>query len=251
MSSKRKLDICFTPELMHLFDLANKKIVVIDVFRATSAICVFLNNGGTKVIPVSTIDEAIYFKQRLNKQLDNYIFAAERNGHIAPGFEFGNSPLSYDNKNLNNKSLIITTTNGTKAIEMSKNNNKGLILASFLNLTSVVNYLLNSDNSDILLVCSGWKGRECIEDILLAGLISQKLDDNYSFSITSDSVLISKLLYKDASQNLFNYILNSSYMKRLNLKEDIKYCLQQDTMQVVPIWHEDDINSQPYFSGLF
>ena len=134
---------------------------------------------------------------------------------------------------------------------MSKKNNKGLILASFLNLTSVVNYLLNSDNSDILLVCSGWKGRECIEDILLAGLISQKLDDNYSFSITSDTVLISKLLYKDASQNLFNYILNSSYMKRLNLKEDVKYCLQQDTMQVVPIWHEDDINSQSYFSGLF
>ena len=249
MLVKRKVDICFTPALMNLFDLSNKKIVIIDVFRATSAICVFLNNGGDKVIPVASIDEALEYKNRAPKSFNNYIVAAERNGKIAPGFDLGNSPLLYENKKFKDKSLVITTTNGTMAIEKAKPKNKGMILASFLNVSSVVSYILNSDDSDVLIVCSGWKGRMCIEDTILAGLISKKLCFDHVFETDSDSILIAQNLYEKASVNLFQFLSHSSYMKRLNLVEDVKYCLKKDIMKTIPIWREDRNSLKSYFTS--
>ena len=99
MNSKRNIDICLTPSMMNLFDLSAKKVVIIDVFRATSAMCVFLHNGGNKVIPVSTIEEAENYKNKFTGLINqNYLVAAERNGKIVPGFDLGNSPLLYHNK---------------------------------------------------------------------------------------------------------------------------------------------------------
>ena len=131
MKNKRKIDICLTPSLLNLFDLSNKQVVIIDVFRATSAMCVFLNNGGDKVIPVATVDEAKNYKKNNDNNISDYLVAAERNGSIVPGFDLGNSPLLYDGKNFNGCSLVITTTNGTLAINKVNTGNAKMLLASF------------------------------------------------------------------------------------------------------------------------
>ncbi len=249
MKNKRKIDICLTPSMIDLFDLSNKQIVIIDVFRATSAMCVFLNNGGKDVIPVATVEEAELYKQKMNNiSSDKYLVAAERNGVIVPGFDFGNSPLLYDGVNFDNVSLVITTTNGTIAIEKSKKAGKEMLLASFLNASALVEHILNEHKGDLLIVCSGWKGRFCVEDVLLAGFLSKKLLINNEFHSVSDSVLMAKHMYQLAKSNMFDFLLNSSYSKRMNLDQDMKYCLQIDIMSIVPFWSSEDNFSNGRFS---
>mgnify|MGYP001189606330 CR=1 FL=1 len=240
MRKKNSIDVCLTPNLIDLFDVQNKVVVVIDVFRATSAICTALYSGVQEVIPVSTLDEA---KTYLNK--DNYLVAAERNGTIVPGFDLGNSPLDYlDKEKLKNYSLVITTTNGTTAIERSKNA-KALILASFLNIQSVVQFLVEH-KQDVLIICSGWKGRVCIEDMVLAGMITNLLL-KYSFFINQDSSSVVLNLYKLCKDDMYNFIMHSSYINRTNmhsndvkekLYHDIKYCLKINIINIVPIFNK-------------
>ena len=233
---KNKIDVCLTPAIVDLFDLSNKQVVIIDVFRATSAMCVFLNNGGERVIPVSNIEDAIKYKNDINPFCEKkYLVAAERNGAVVPGFDLGNSPLSYHNQDFRDVSLAITTTNGTLAINKAQMAGYGMLLASFLNVSSIVDYI-SSCNNDVLIVCSGWKGRLCMEDILLAGLLSEKILLNNQFYCNSDSVLLSKNMYNLAKSNLFQFLEDSAYRKRMNLDEDVKYCLQIDTMDLVPVW---------------
>ena len=248
--SKRNIDICLTPSMLDFFDLSQKKVVVIDVFRATSAICVFLNNGGNRVFTVSTVKDAV--KMKTTMDTEDFLFAAERNGSIVSGFDLGNSPLLYDRKKFDGISLAITTTNGTNAIEKSKNAGNGILLASFLNVSAVAEHIISKDKCDILIVCSGWRGRFCIEDSLLAGLLSKKLLKNDMFYSNSDSVFMSQNLYESAQNNLSDFLLNSSYRQRMNLEEDINYCLQVDIMNCVPIWSQLQLmKKNNLFSGFF
>ena len=250
MRNKQKIDICLSPSIIDLFDLSSKKVIIIDVFRATSAMCVFLNNGGNQVIPVSTLEEANKYKA-CNKINDyRYLVAAERNGAIVPGFDLGNSPLLYHDKNFNGHTLVITTTNGTLAIEKSKELASGMLLASFLNASAIVNYILSSIKEDVLIVCSGWKGQVCVEDLLLAGLLSKEILLDNRFYANSDSVLLANHMYDLAKSNLFEFLIDSAYRKRMNLDEDVKYCLQKDIMSIVPIWAQKNI--EPFSdSGYF
>ena len=250
MKDNRNIDICLTPSIVDLFDLSYKKVVVIDVFRATSAMCVFLNNGGDKVIPVATIEEAIQYKTKHNELHNHkYLVAAERNGVVVPGFDLGNSPLSYHDQQFNNVSLVITTTNGTLAINKAHTAGRGMLLASFLNINAVVSHIVSQEASDVLIVCSGWKGRTCIEDILLAGSLSQILLKNHGFQTDSDAVLLAKNMYNLAHQDLFSFLKNSSYRKRMNLDEDVKYCLQTNIMDIVPVWQKDTMDGGFFFSN--
>tara|TARA_B100001250_G_scaffold412101_1_gene442433 strand:- start:97 stop:864 length:768 start_codon:yes stop_codon:yes gene_type:complete len=239
MKNKRRIDICLTPSMLNLFDLSNKQVVIIDVFRATSAMCVFLNNGGNKVIPVATVDEAKNYKTNSDDNINKYLVAAERNGAIVPGFDLGNSPLLYDDKNFNGFSLAITTTNGTLAIDKIKASNDKMLLASFLNSGAVVNHL-SLAKEDVLIVCSGWKGRFCVEDLLLAGLLSTRLLTIPRFYADSDSVLLANNTYKVAKLDMFNFLAHSAYRTRMNLDDDVKFCLQKDIMDIVPIWFLSD-----------
>jgi len=229
MTKSKVVDVCLTPHSIDLFDVSNKLVVVIDVFRATSAMCTALNSGIKEVIPVETIDRA---KTYLNR--NNYLVAAERNGKIVTVFNLGNSPLEYlDNDKLNNRSLVLTTTNGTKSIEYVKGADS-VILASFLNVNAVVQYILKQ-NKDVIIICSGWKDRVCLEDMLLAGMISCKLTVNKSILTTQDSVTIVIELYKKSRKDMSSFLSQSAYCKRMDLKEDIDYCLQLNTMNIVPI----------------
>ena len=241
MRSKRNIDVCLTPFMIDLFDLSNTQVIVIDVFRATSAMCVFLNNGGKEVVPVSTIEEAKKYKNKIhNFSSMQCLVAAERHGAIVPGFELGNSPLLYHGKNFQDMSLVITTTNGTLSINKSKHAGSGMLLASFLNANAVVDHVCGDSENDILIVCSGWKGRFCVEDVLLAGLLLENILLNDTFISNSDSVLLARELYVSAQSNIFRFLSTSAYRTRMNLDEDMKYCLQRNIMNIVPVWFKND-----------
>lgn len=124
------------PALLHLYDLSNSVVVIIDVFRATSTIAAALSNGARAVIPVDSVPKAI----EMGKNIDG-IAAGERDGMIAEGLQHGNSPLEYTRSFIENRNLVLTTTNGTRLLQMALDRNASTIIAgSFPNLSSVCSF---------------------------------------------------------------------------------------------------------------
>ena len=230
MIEKPKVEVCFTPNMFPLYAEDFEVVVVIDVLRATSAICTAFHYGVDKIIPVSTLDQAIEYKDK------GYYVAAERKGKIVSGFEFGNSPLSYTNDKLKDQTLVLTTTNGTKAINMAKDI-EHLLIGSFLNLDAICNYLIEL-NKSVLILGSGWENKFCLEDSICAGAISEQLLKTNKFKCNNDSTIAAKYLFLSAKSNYFGYLKASSHRKRLkklNLNEDIKYCLTPNQTDVIPV----------------
>jgi 2-phosphosulfolactate phosphatase len=235
MDSRKKVEVCFSPNLYPLHKEGADIVVVIDVLRATSAICAAFDNGIKKVIPVSTVEAAIEYKS--NK---NYIVAAERKGKIVDGFEFGNSPYSYINENVIGKTLVLTTTNGTKAFHTAKDA-KHLIIGSLINLDAVCDYLLK-EYKNVMILASGWQNKFCLEDTICAGAIVEKLLSTGKFTSEDDSSIAAKYLFLSARDNIFGYLKASSHRRRLralNLNKDIKYCLTPNQTDVVPVREND------------
>ena len=230
MIEKPKVEVCFTPNMFPLYAEDFEVVVVIDVLRATSAICTAFHYGVDKIIPVSTLDQAIEYKDK------GFHVAAERKGKIVSGFEFGNSPLSYTNDKLKDQTLVLTTTNGTKAINMTKDIEQ-LLIGSFLNLDAICNYLIEL-NKSVLILGSGWENKFCLEDSICAGAISEQLLKTNKFKCNNDSTIAAKYLFLSAKSNYFGYLKASSHRKRLkklNLNEDIKYCLTPNQTNVIPV----------------
>jgi 2-phosphosulfolactate phosphatase len=218
--------------LYELYRQVDGITVVVDIFRATSAICAALQNGVTEVIPVASIHEA---KRYAND--DDVIIAAERGGEIVDGFEYGNSPLSYiDNPEIVGKTLVLTTTNGTQAIEAAKNDGD-LVIGSFANLKVLTEWLVK-ENQDVMILCSGWKNRLNLEDSLFAGaVVDALLNAGYEFDVDSDAAIIARLLYTTAKNDMPAFLENSSHrnrLKNLHLEKDIEFCLSLNTCDVVP-----------------
>ena len=229
--SRPRVEVCFTPNLypLHIED-EYEIVVAIDVLRATSAICSAFQHGVGKIITVSTLDEAIEYRDK------GFIVAAERKGQIVSGFDLGNSPYSYMDPKYKGKTIVLTTTNGTRAINTAKKVNN-LIIGSLVNLDAVCEYLMDQGKS-VLLLGSGWKNKFCLEDTICAGAIAEKLLKSGDFNSENDSSIAAKYLYLSASENYFGFLKASSHRRRLralNLNEDIKYCLTPNQTNVVPI----------------
>ena len=230
MNTKKSIEVCFSPISYPLFANNEAIVVVIDIFRATSAICTAISHGINGIIPVATIEEAREY------QLKGFLAAAERNGEIQPGFDMGNSPFSYMDEKLKGKKIALTTTNGTQAIAASKDAYK-VVIGSFLNL-SVLSSWLENQNRDVILLCSGWKNKFNLEDTLFAGAVSQRLILSGKFENSCDTTHAASLLYETAKHDLFNFLGNSSHrnrLEKLNLEKDILYCLKADQTPVIPI----------------
>lgn len=228
---KRNLSVCLSPALLPCYSLENSIVVVIDIFRATSSICYGIANGAEAIIPVSTIDECLSY------QGQGYSLAAERNGQIVDGFDFGNSPFSYTEDKVKGKTIVLTTTNGTKALKDSVEADE-IIVGSFLNLSAVCNWL-QEQTKDIILLCAGWKNEFCLEDTLFAGAVVERLKGGQVY--LNDSATAAEDLYQLAKNDLPAYLSKSSHgerLKKLNIEKDIAFCLQVDVIDAVPILKE-------------
>lgn len=230
MQTVNKIQTCFTPALYHLYQNENAIVVVIDIFRATSAICTAFQFGVEKMIPVATLEEAHEYKKM------GYLTAAERNAEKQEGFDFGNSPFGFMDPMIEGKTIAISTTNGTQAIEKAKGT-AGIVIGSFLNITALAKWL-TKQNKDVVMLCAGWKNRFNIEDSLFAGALTNKLIDLGNFETECDSTIAAMHLYELAVHDMFQFLDNSSHRKRLkslNLEKDIKYCLSHDITEVIPV----------------
>jgi 2-phosphosulfolactate phosphatase len=235
MSEQKKkpsLHTVLTPSLLDLYEVNDSIVVIIDVFRATSTMATALYNGASKIIPVDSAELCI----EMGKQTGG-ITAGERDGKIIPGLSYGNSPSEYPRSFIENKTLVITTTNGTKLLHMAlKQGAKEVITGSFPNLSKVVRFL-KEQNANIILGCSGWKNRFNIEDTLFAGAVIEEIKDQ--FTIHCDSSYMANNLYNMHKADMPNYIKTLTHWHRLaayGLEEDMLYCISKDVAPSLPIF---------------
>ena len=229
-SGGRGVDVCLSPALISLFDVENYVVVIIDIFRATSSICYGIDNGAVAIIPVSEVEECIAYQQ----EHPEYLLAAERNGEVVEGFDFGNSPFSYTKEKVAGKTVVLTTTNGTHALHLSRKAKK-VIIGSFLNLTPVCNWL-KDQQENVLLVCAGWKNNFNLEDTTFAGAVVEQLKA-HNF-ILDDAAIAANDLFQLAKGDIPAYLAKTSHserLKKLGIEKDIAFCLQIDITSAIPV----------------
>lgn len=236
MNNKPTLFTSLSPALLHLYDLSNSIVVIIDVLRATSTIATALYNGAKSIIPVDSVTRCI----EIGKQIDG-ITAGERDGRVAEGLIHGNSPFEYPRDFIEGKTLVLTTTNGTRLLQMALDKGaKEIITGSFPNLSAVCEHLMEV-KQNVILGCAAWKDRVNMEDMLFAGAVISTIRNN--FSVNCDSSHLAETIYKKAEKDLFGFMKknDASHYHRLmgfGLEKDIRYCLTPDGANVLPIYDE-------------
>ena len=232
-----KLDLCFSPELLPLYDLRGKVAVIVDILRATSTIVTALGEGITHVFPVASLDECTAYGQE-----HGCLTAAERGGVPAAGFDLGNSPFGFleSGRPLSGRALTISTTNGTTALRRSLAA-EAVVVGAFLNLAAVAGFA-RQQQRDVLVVCAGWKGQFCLEDTVFGGALAERLEADFDIR-SSDVALAALHLWQQAKADLPAYLLQSAHVRRLNsleASEDFDFCMQIDSYaDVLPVWQHD------------
>lgn len=225
----KKIEVCLTPALIDLYDIKQSIVVVIDILRATSSITYGIDNGAEAIIPVANVEDCLNYSNK------GYLLAAERNGEVVVGYNFGNSPFSYTKEKVCGKTVVLTTTNGTKALHLANKRAAQVLIGSFLNLDALCDYL-KSQERNVLLLCAGWKDQFNLEDTLFAGAVVSKLRE--SFEHFDDSSVAAEDLYAIAKDDLRKYLHKSSHSHRLaqlNIEEDVVFCLQLNICEAIPV----------------
>lgn len=230
----RKIDVCLSPNLLTLYNIEERIVVVVDVLRATSCMVTALGHGVRQIIPFADAG-ACYEMHKMG-----FIVAGERNGEKLEGFDLGNSPLHYIDDDFAGEKLAMTTTNGTVAINASKAARE-VVIGSFLNLSTLAEYL-KPKSEDILILCAAWKGKVNLEDTLFAGALVNLLNEVCEHEC--DAPKLAETAWLAAKDNLYDFLRSSSHVKRLknlNIEKDIEFCLTPDQYNLVPIIKDDHI----------
>ena len=234
MQNKPSLVTVLSPRVLDLYDVSESIVVIIDVFRATSTIATALYNGAEKVIPVATVADCMAIGKKLNA-----ITAGERDGKIIEGLQYGNSPAEYPRSFIQGKTLVLTTTNGTRLLHLALERGANeIITGSFPNLSAVCEHLAKA-GKNVILGCSAWKDRFNLEDTLFAGAVISRLKDY--FTIHSDSSLMAEEMYLLHQQDRYQFIRKTTHWHRLasyGLEKDLEYCVTEDVANVLPIYKE-------------
>jgi 2-phosphosulfolactate phosphatase len=235
-----ELEVLFTPaefSALRQRDLTTTVCVVFDVLRATSAIVTALANGAAAVIPVEEISEAL----ALRRQRPDVVLAGERDGRrigaaLTGGieFDFGNSPREFTANKVCGRTIVSTTTNGTRALRACATA-QSVFVCSFLNLRATAQRLENLRQVNLLLVCSGTREEAALEDVLCAGALLDSLVPLDAAKV-ADSVHIARTVYRSLKDDLPGAMQQSSNARRLmalpELRDDVAFCLRRDAFSL-------------------
>jgi 2-phosphosulfolactate phosphatase len=235
--SRPALHTLLSPKLLDIYDISDSIVVIIDVFRATSTIATALYNGASRVIPVDTVEKCI----ELGKQTGG-ITAGERDGKVIEGLAHGNSPAEYPRTFIEGKTLVLTTTNGTRLLHMALQNGASeVITGSFPNLGSVCDHLIK-ENKNVILGCSAWKDKFNIEDTLFAGAVISNIKN--AFTVHCDSSLMAEEMYNLHKKDIKQFVRRTTHWHRLanfGLEKDLEYCVTTNVANVLPVYKDGDL----------
>jgi len=229
----KKLEVCLSPALYGEYRNEEAITVVVDILRATSAICAALDNGARSIIPVGTVEEAREYKQK------GFLVAAERDGYILDFADFGNSPFNFSKENIGGRDIAYSTTNGTRTIEMASTSFE-VVIGSFLNISSLAGWL-NSSGRDVIILCAGWKNKVNLEDSFFAGALADLLIMSGRYMTECDSAKIAADLWNSGKNDVLLYIDRAAQRSRLRekgLDDCIPYCHTPDATSVIPVYRD-------------
>lgn len=224
-----KIEVSLTPALYPFRTITTNHITVaIDVLRATSAVCAAFQAGCDTVIPLDTLEGIGRYREH------GYLIAAERGGKKVEGAEYGNSPTEYLKHDMHGVKLAYSTTNGTISILRGADADITFV-GAFANLTALCERL-KQENKDTVLLCSGWQNDFCIEDTLVAGAITERLQE--VGEICGDAANMALALWQVAKDNPYGYCQRCTHVHRLDgfgAHADVEFAFRQDSCPVVPI----------------
>jgi 2-phosphosulfolactate phosphatase len=233
-------------------DLSETVCVVFDILRATTSMVTALANGAEAIIPVAEIPEALALRQ----QRPEVLLAGERESvrilkELTGGIDFdlGNSPREYTSEKVLGKTIVMTTTNGTRALRACAGA-KTILIGSFLNLRAISNWLKEHRPTHLLLVCSGTFEEAAFEDTLAAGAVCERIWPLYAGGHVADSAEIARRLYPLMQSDLLDAMKSSRNGRRLlanpALRSDVWFCVQRETIPfVVELTPDGTVRKQP------
>lgn len=219
-------------------DVQDRTVVVIDVLRACSTIVTALDRGARAVMPV--LDMAQAGKIASNLDPDVYRLGGERGGDKIEGYHLGNSPHEYTEEVVEDRDIILNTTNGTRALEKAKEADQ-LVAACFLNADRVVDFVQQTTNA-VTIVCAGRQNRLALEDTLCAGLLLDRLWNGREPYPVTDSAHTAFTLYHTDRDELENALRGANHAERLvrqDYADDLDYCFRVDEIPVLPYYTEN------------
>jgi 2-phosphosulfolactate phosphatase len=228
----RSVEVCFSPGLFQeTLTTGDFIVVLVDILRATTTICTALANGAEAIIPVASHEEA----RRLKSQ--GFLVATEKDGVQLDFADYGNSAFSFTRDAIGGKTLVYCTTNGTRALEMAKSASS-IAIGAFINISAVTKWLA-AQQKNVVILCSGWKNRFCLEDTLFAGALTARLLETGLFWTDCDSANASMDLWHLAEGDVLGYIEKAAQrhrLKKLGLDDVIPYSFACDQVEVVPVF---------------
>jgi len=234
---RHTIEVCFTPKLFSEIATRENYIVVLaDILRATTSICAAFANGVKSIIPVATLDEAREMKRK------GFLVASEQDGKKLDFADFGNSAFNFSREAVGGKTLVYCTTNGTRALDIARSAEK-IAIGAFVNLAALTQWLV-AENKNVVILCSGWKNKFCLEDALFAGVLTRNLLDTLKFETGCDSAEASLDLWQAARPDILAYIEKAAHRHRLaklGLDDVIPYSFTLDATRVVPVFEGTEI----------
>ena len=216
--------------------------IAIDVLRATTTVATALNAGAEAVQAFSSIDKLMAASAAW--PMEKRIRAGERGGSTVEGCDLGNSPLDCTSDRVANRRLFISTTNGTRCLERIQGA-AVVLTAALVNQNSAAQYLQQQQPETVWMVGSGWEGSYSLEDTVCAGAILHTLKQaGHTLDIGNDEAIASLALYEQWQHRLLDLMYAASHgqrLQRLERFEDLKYCAETDTLDVLPIQTEPGV----------
>jgi 2-phosphosulfolactate phosphatase len=242
-----KLDIAVIPEELPNKKLEGKTVVIIDVLRATTTIATALHNGCALIIPVLEVEEAFKKAKELEPSL---LVGGERKGKKVEGFDLGNSPREYNPESVRGKTIILTTTNGTRVLRMVSSA-QTIFTCAFVNITAVAQVLTAKAQDEthlhenVLIACAGIEGNFSLEDFVCAGMLVHKLNELTFQSVEkSEAATAAEILYGSYQSNLlglFQRVRGGLNIIDIGLEDDLRFCAQVDLYDVAPRFENGQI----------
>lgn len=224
-----KIDMIICGDYVTTEAVRNATVIVVDVLRATSVIITALSNGAKSVVPVTSVEEALSTK----KKLESVVLGGERRAQKIEGFDLSNSPLEYKSEVIHDRNVVITTTNGTKAISKSSAANK-VYIGALINAKAVSSKAVKNEK-DIIIVNAGTNGVFSMDDFITGGAIIDEILSEQEYELT-DIAKTALVIYR-SHKDIKSYVKGAAHYQilvDLGLEEDIDYCLQKDLFNIVP-----------------
>ncbi|MEI6885312.1 MAG: 2-phosphosulfolactate phosphatase [Bacteroidota bacterium] len=229
---KKTIEVCFTPKLFaDIITKDNYIVVLADILRATTSICAAFENGVQEIIPVASLEIAKEYKDK------GFLVASEQDGKKLDWADFGNSAFNFSREAVAGRTLVYCTTNGTRAIEIAKHAQK-IAMGAFVNISALCGWLVE-ENKNVVILCSGWKNKFCLEDSLFAGALTEKLLAIPEFTTCCDSAQASMDLWRCARTDIKSYLEKAAHrhrLEKLGLDDVIPYSFEPDSTRVVPVY---------------